>query len=277
LAFRRPLKNAPARLARLRAVQATSSAVQGIPWVLLAAPEDAERGLLAQALKACGYEVTIAETAVAALEALGASSGPPSAVVVDAAREGRAMFCTTLRQDAVAGATTLFVLGGRDGVAEALSALADDVLLRPAYAADIVALIQLEASPRRGDGACLVDGDETELPRLVRALLSGTRSGRIELPGGGRICFQRGRIVDAVLGPLQGRAALKQALLLTPGEYAVGFGATLAAANLWVGLAEYCDTLLPELTRWQRLVSEGLPEGVVLAFGAKVDSAPRGR
>src|SRR5262249_43380956 len=101
---------------------------------------------------------------------------------------------------------------------------ADDFVVKPTYLRDVAALVRLKAGATSSDASFRAFTDALPLPELLRALLSGVRSGKVEVEHeGGEITFQRGRLVDATLREQRGLNALLPILLLADGAYTVTF------------------------------------------------------
>ncbi len=255
--------------ARRRPVEATSHAQTVVPSVLLVEPDESARSILQVALSRDGFEVIAVRTAEEALHSLW-SGALPAALVSEAflpELDGFAL-CSQLRADE-ATALLPVILMSRDGEAHLDAAGtqgADDLLPKPIFARDVVSLVRLKTFPVALDGTTHGHTDSLSLAHLLRALLAGVRSGRIELPRSrARLAFRQGRVIDAAYGDFTGSEALVRMLLLAEGEYLVSFGASLARATMSYGLRELLGGAMPRLARWQSLVERSVPMGARLA------------
>jgi tetratricopeptide (TPR) repeat protein len=146
---------------------------------------------------------------------------------------------------------------------------ADDYIARPAFARDVGALVQLRAGANSFDTSLRSSTDVVPLPRLLRALLAGIRSGRVKTENGGQITFRQGLVVDASVGELQGMAALMRLLLFGEGEYLVTFSAGPVRPSISVSLEDLCTSILPQIARWEEEAAEVAPPDLrlVVNFG----------
>jgi CheY-like chemotaxis protein len=237
--------------------------------VLLVEPNESARSVMQVALTRDGFEVIAVESAEEALRHL--AHGPiPAAIVCESALptlDGFA-FCGQLRAEQSTAHVPVIILSRHAETYHpdmANGAGADDYLPKPLFARDVVSLVRLKTAPRALDGTIHAHTDGLPLPHLLRALLAGTRSGRIELSGGqAQVAFRQGRVIDASFGDFRGSDALMRVLLLAAGEYTVTLGPSLARATLSYGLRELVTAAFPRVLRWQSLVARGVPMDALL-------------
>jgi CheY-like chemotaxis protein len=246
-----------------------SSHADGSVHVLLIEPEERARSVMHTAFLREGFEVKLASSTEDALHELQSGFRPPSVVLCEADLPGvdGFAFCKQIRSDERTAGLPLILLSGQAEKSHALLASgvgADDYLAMPTYVNDLVALIQLKAGSSASDPVFRSSIERVPLPLMVRALLSGIRSGQIDLQGGGQITFRAGWIVDAKLSSLHGVDALVRMLLASEGDYAVTFGSNPPQTSFELGLQELCTNVFPQIGRWQRAVASSVPLGTRL-------------
>ncbi|RKG81391.1 DNA-binding response regulator [Corallococcus exercitus] len=137
---------------------------------------------------------------------------------------------------------------------------ADEYLVEPVDARDVAVLARLKAG-RRGEED-VYDAHTGALPLvgLVRALLSGVRSGRVVLAEDtGAFVFRHGLVVDASFHGERGSLAFRRLLCFGAGAYTVTFGPELHRGTFTLDRPFLCDQLVPGLERFEQLRVRGLP------------------
>ncbi|MBN8227198.1 response regulator transcription factor [Corallococcus macrosporus] len=240
---------------------------------------EAARPAVTQALVAEGFEPVHVEGARAALTWLGLEAGVsrpesepmrpapalPRLVIIDADLPDGDGFslCGVLRADArSAHLPVLLVARHPEEFHRDLAAGvgADEYLVEPVDARDVAVLARLKAG-RRGEED-VYDAHTTTLPLvgLVRALLSGVRSGRVVLAEDtGAFVFRHGQVVDASFHGERGSLAFRRLLCFGAGEYTVTFGPELQRGSFSLDRAFLCEQLEPGLERFEQLRVKGLP------------------
>jgi len=254
--------------------------------VLLVDPDERSRSLIEATLARERFEIT-AVTSVEGAELQLAPGRPlPSVVVCEATLQGTDgfTFCKQVREEPRT-AMLPFILLCREPeehyprLAGAVGA--DDYVARPVFARDVGALVQLRAGANSFDTSLRSSTDVVPLPKLLRALLAGIRSGRVKTENGGQITFRQGLVVDAAVGELQGMSALTRLLLFADGEYLVTFSAGPVGPSFSVGLEELCTSILPQIARWEEEAAEVAPPDLRLVvnfgkLGAVLGDLPAG-
>lgn len=203
--------------------------------VLIADPDSRVASLAAHGLRKEGFEVLVANRGEDALAML---AGVPSLVFCEVALPGVDGFslCENSRKEPATREVPFFLLSRKHEKAEhdrALSAKADDLLVKPLYARDLVILAKLFAGRSTSDR--LIEGNLKNLPFffLLRALTSGQRSGELQAPDEKAVVhFREGKVVEAVAGELTGEAAVNRLLLLSSGPFAIKLGPVLVRGSL---------------------------------------------
>lgn len=256
----------------LRPVQQSSGAEDRPPLVLVVDPDDGSRATLELVLGREGFQVVSVTSAPEALrELLGPGRPLPDAVVVESRLDGPDGFdlCGQLRIETRTAQLPVLLLGRQPENFHgemASHAGADEYLARPIFGRDVAALVRLATAAPSPEGALRLSTSQLPLPQLLRALLAGVRSGRVEVKERkGQLAFRRGRVIDASFGSLEGREALTRMLLLAEGEYEVRFGPSLGAGSISLNLKELVSGVFPRLLRWQSLLARSLPLEAVLA------------
>ncbi|MFZ5469688.1 MAG: response regulator, partial [Myxococcota bacterium] len=270
--------------ARRSPLKGTSWASEWVARVLVVEPDDSARSILQVALTRDGFDVTAVRTAEEAKRALALGRPLPNVVVVEAELRGADgfSFCEQLRTEPRTAAVPVIVLSRKEehfhpGLASGVGA--DDYLPKPIFVKDVVALVRLKCAPRSADGGAMLSAATLPLPMMLRALLAGTRSGRIELGGRGRISFRQGKVIAASFESSRDAEALMRALLLAAGEYTVYLGPALGRPSFSFGLRELVTGAFPRIARWQQLASRSVPLDALLvvdfpALAAALASLP---
>jgi CheY-like chemotaxis protein len=189
---------------------------------------------------------------------------PPPAMVISEVRlpglDGFT-FCARLRRSALAEVPVLLLTSEPSafGAAQAVSAGADDYLAKPLFVGDLATLARLESSRAPGSPTLVASTREVPLSAALRALLAGTRSGRLVLGSSGELLFRSGEVVAARLHALRGERALRQLLFLGEGSFAVHLGPVRIRAELAIGLRELCGSWDRDLGAWRELVRVSVP------------------
>jgi len=232
--------------------------------VLLIEPEERARSVMQTAFMREGFEVKLESSAEEAVLELHSGYQLPSVVLCEADLQGADgfAFCNQIRSDERTAGLPLILLSHQPEkyyprLASGVGA--DDYLAMPTFVNDVVALVHLKAGSSSFDDVLHSSTELVPLPQMVRALLSGIRSGRIDLDRGGQITFRQGWIVDAELESLRGIDALIRILLTAEGDYEVAFSSDPVQASFEFGLQELCTKAFPQIRRWQRAVSTGVP------------------
>jgi DNA-binding response OmpR family regulator len=235
--------------------------------VLVIEPQASTRGLLQFGLVRAGFQVTSVRTAEEAERVL--DQGPAPSLVVSETRlpglDG-ATFCARLRRSALTEVPVLLLTQQPSpGVtAQALSAGADDLLAKPLFVGDLVSLARLECSRAPGSPTLVASTREVPVAAALRALLAGTRSGRLVLGSSAELLFRAGQVVSAQVRALRGERAFRRMLQLGEGAYAVHLGPVRANGDLSVDLRALCGPWATELTAWRALTRVSVPLEAVL-------------
>jgi DNA-binding response OmpR family regulator len=235
--------------------------------VLVVEPQASTRGLLQFGLVRAGFRVTSVRSAEEAERVLG--QGPSPALVVSETKlpglDG-VTFCARLRRSALAEVPVLLLTAQPTGsvVARALSAGVDDVLGKPLFVGDLVSLARLESSRAPGSPTLVASTREVSVAAALRALLAGTRSGRLVLGATAELLFRAGQVVSAQVRTLHGERAFRRMLFLGEGAYAVHLGPVRAAGDLAVDLRALCGPWAEALAGWRALTRVSTPLEAVL-------------
>lgn len=233
------------------------------PRVLLVDPDVAWRAELASGLAAAGFEVMEAAGAEEARAALGV--GLPRLLIAETALEGTDgfTFCEQLRADAATAQVPVLLLSRQQEEFHrelAGGVGAEDWLPRPVDVRDVVTLVRLNAGRGASEASCESHTARLPLGAAVRALLAGTRSGRVVLPEcEGWLAFRHGVVVDAAFAGQQGPEALRRLLCFGIGAYTVAFGPEHTRGGFAVDREQMCTQLLPALERFESVRAVGLP------------------
>jgi DNA-binding response OmpR family regulator len=249
--------------------------------VLVVDPSDSARSVLEVALSRDGFDVWSVASGHEGLALLQKSTVTPDVVVLEAdlGAEDGFSFCSALRGDARTAEVPVVLLASPE--ARSIAALAevvgvDDFIHKPAFARDVAALVRIELA--RGAGGEASFETAQLLPSLLlRALLSTTRSGRLELAQGhGRVAFVKGQVVEASFDGVQGLDALVKALALTRGSYRLTLEPVTTAPRLHCTSRELVHLVFPRLAKWAEVVQRSLPLEARLAvdFGRLAQALP---
>ncbi len=235
--------------------------------VLVVEPQASTRGLLQFGLVRAGFQVTSVRSAEEAERTL--RQGPLPGLVLSETRlpglDG-VTFCARLRRSAMVQAPVL-LLGTQPSpaaVSQALAAGADDVLAKPLFVGDLVCLARLESSRVPGRPTLVASTREVPVAAALRALLAGTRSGRLVLGTSAELLFKAGKVVSAQIRSVQGERAFRRMLFLGEGAYAVHLGSVRTAGELSVDLRALCGPWAEALADWRALTRVSVPLEAVL-------------
>jgi len=228
----------------------------GAKIVLIVEPNSRTRSVIRGVLAREGFEVLVATNAEEGWGQMASARAVPAIVLAEAKLEGSDgfAFCNRLRSDPRTAQVPIILMSrgsGEENEDLATQSGADDFVCKPAFAKDLVSLVQLRAGLPSQETRFRETTQKLPLATLLRAVLSGVRSGRIELDqGAGQITFRHGGVVDAYFGRSRGADALLPLLLLTEGGYTVTFSRTLVKGQFFAGLQELYGTVLPTVSKW---------------------------
>ncbi|NBD13235.1 MULTISPECIES: PleD family two-component system response regulator [Corallococcus] len=223
------------------------------------------RPAVTEALVAEGFEPVRVEGMGDALAWLGSRAELPRLVIIDADLPDGDGFslCGALRADAkVAHLPVLLVARHQEEFHRDLAAGvgADEYLVEPVDARDVAVLARLKVGRRAEED--VYDAHSGTLPwvDLVRALLSGVRSGRVTLTEDtGAFTFRHGLVVDATFHGERGSLAFRRLLFFGAGAYTVTFGPELQRGTFTMDRSFLCEQVVPGLERFEALRIRGLP------------------
>ena len=260
----------PGHATRRRAITATDDAGRERKSVLVVEPDERTRSVLEVGLAREGFDVIAAETAEEALCFIGPDRPLPGMVFSEADLRGSDgfSFCSTIRADQRTADLPVVLLSR---TAEswhrelAGGSGADQYLPKPVFLNDVVALARLMSGRSSWDANFPANTDELPIAQVLRAILTGVRSGRLELAdGSGWLSFREGCVIDAAFEGARGGEALRRLLLLGKGGYTVGFGPALARANMTFGLEDLCGRTYQQIQRWTLVLDDAVPLESVL-------------
>jgi CheY-like chemotaxis protein len=214
-----------------------------------------------------GFQVSSVRSAEEAEHVL--EQGPTPGLVVSEARlpglDG-VTFCARLRRSALAEVPVLLLTAqpSESLIGQALSAGADDVLGKPLFVGDLVSLARLEASRTPGSPTLVASTREVPVSAALRALLAGTRSGRLVLGTTAELLFASGRVVSAQIRAIRGERAFRRMLFLGEGAYALHLGHVRAPGELSVDLRALCGPWAEALSSWRAMSRVSVPLEAVL-------------
>ncbi len=242
------------------ALKATPSSARARP-VLVVEPNGKTRSIIQTVLGRKGFRVVAAGSADEGLRQIESEPVAPELVVAEAKLDGSDGFslCSRLRADERTAQVPIILISSSTGVQQeelATRAGADDFVAKPTFARDLLSLVQLRAGSSFGETNFRENTIELPLAILLRALLAGVRSGRIELfDPPAQVTFRHGGVVDAYFGRTRSAEALVPMLLLGEGEYSVSFTRTLVKGSFYLSLKELYSTVLPAVRRWQQFAN----------------------
>lgn len=248
-----------------RPLEDSSSAEPRNPRVLIIEADDSARSVLDVSLKRDHFEVQVARSGAEAHRQLALGRELPDVVVL-ATRLGDEdgySVCAELRGDRRTSAIPVVMLASAGE--ENPQALAEVVgvsqcLSRPLYVRDVAIHVRLAIAPRDESGAVILYTDEVSPAQALRAVLSSSQSGRLELLGGrGVVSFSDGRVLDAAVDGVSGGDAMVRALVLSAGQYTLKLGAPVGGPVLQFSLRDLVSTVFPRIARWERLLLRSVP------------------
>jgi DNA-binding response OmpR family regulator len=212
-----------------------------------------------------GFEPVRVTGAHEALSRLSSQAPLPRLIIIDAELPDSDGFslCGAIRADArIAHLPVLLVARHQEEFHRDLAAGvgADEYLSEPVSPRDVAVLARLKAG-RRGEED-VYDAHTSTLPLvdLLRALLSGVRSGRVTLSEeAGTLTFRHGLVVDATFHGERGSLAFRRLLCFGMGAYTVTFGPELHRGAFSMDLPFLCEQVVPALERFEALRVKGLP------------------
>ncbi len=241
--------------------------------VLVVEPQASTRGLMQFGLVRAGFQVTSVRSAEEAESAL--EQGPAPALVVSETRlpglDG-VTFCARLRRSGLAEVPVLLLTTqlSEGATAQALAVGAHDVLAKPLFVGDLVSLARLECSRAPGSPTLVAATREVSIAAALRALLAGTRSGRLVIGASAELQFRAGQVVSAQVRAIHGERAFRRMLFLGEGAYAVHLGPVRARAELGVDLRALCGPWAEALAAWRSLTRVSIPPEAVLCPDLRV-------
>ncbi len=236
--------------------------------VLVVEPQASTRALMQFGLVRAGFQVTSTRSAEEAEKVLAQGLVMPALVVSETRLPGLDgfVFCSRLRRSALAEVPVLLLAAqpSETTIAQALSAGAQDVLGKPLFVGDLVSLARLESSRAPGSPTLVASTREVPVAAALRALLAGTRSGRLVLGTRGELLFREGRVVSAQVRSTKGERAFRRMLFLGEGAYAVHLGPVRGPGELAIDLRAVCGPWADALGTWRSLVRVSVPLEAVL-------------
>lgn len=247
------------------------------PRVLLAEPQGEVRTALAQELVGAGFEVVAAPVIEELLGELSEGGPLPHLVLVptEASPDGLdgLTLCERLRAEARTASLPVYVFSRDEASApreRAEAVRVDDLLVQPVDPRVVVSLARLKAG--RGAFSPAYEAHTVRMPlsQMVRALLCGSRSGRVELRDNeGWLAFRQGHVVDASYEGERGLVALRRLLFFGSGAYAVSFGDALTQGKPLLSPRVFTSLLLPAVERFTALCALGIPLSARLSVDFK--------
>jgi Tetratricopeptide repeat len=214
--------------------------------------------VLRSALLAEGFDVAPVPLAHAAQQLPGVVAAGINALVIHAAQGDHrlpALLDTKQRVEQLQHIPAVLVALPSQG-AKTESGLAErltDVIEQPTAANDVGVLLRFELAPLV-NGTPQLTVEELYPARLLRALLSGRRSGKMELLSiGVSIHFRERRVVEVRGASQFGIPALARALATAHGPYSVSFGDVSSTNTPVCDLQELNHTVMPRLERFEKI------------------------
>jgi len=237
--------------------------------VLVVEPDAGPRGLLQLGLIREGFQVAALASAEEAERQLAEGLVLPGLVVAEVGLGGAdgIALCQRLRAHPRLRDVPVLLLAAHPtpGEMEAAGrAGADDYLPKPLFVADLVSLVRLRAGRPARDATLESSTDVLPLASVLRALLTGSSSGRLLLEPGGQLLFRRGEVVSVRFEGVEGERGLTRMLCLGRGSYRIHLGPVLARGEVSIGVRDLCGRLGSELLLWERLVAVSVPLDAVL-------------
>lgn len=265
-----------------RPLEDSSSAEPRSPRVLIVEADDSARSVLDVALRRDHFEVQVARSGAEAHRQLALGRELPDVVVL-ATRLGDEdgySFCAELRGDRRTSAIpVVMIAGAKEDSPQALAEVVgvSQCLARPLFARDVAIHVRLSIAPRDESGAVILYTAEVSPAQALRAVLSSSQSGRLELLGGrGVVSFADGRVLDAAVDGISGGDAMVRALVLSAGQYTLKLGAPVGSPALQFSLRDLVTSIFPRIARWERLLLRSVPLEALLQvdFGQLAAALP---
>ncbi len=214
--------------------------------------------VLRSALLAEGFDVAPVPLAQAVEQLPGVVAAGINAIVIHAVPSDQrlpALIDAKQRVEQLQHIPTVLVAIPKPG-AKAESRLAErltDVVEQPTAANDVGVLLKFELAPLV-NGTPQLTVEELYPARLLRALLSGRRSGKMQLLSiGVSIHFRERRVVEVRGASQFGIPALARALATAHGPYVVSFGDVSSTNTPVCDLQELNHTVMPRLERFEKV------------------------
>lgn len=239
-------------------VRGTGTVERRAMTVLVVEPDPRLRRLLEVALEKAGFQVSLAAGAEEGLAMVGPLRPLPSLVIAEASLAGARgrTFCEQLREEPRTQSLPILALASDEPVQ---AGTGTDVLRKPVFVRDVVALAVLKAGKHCLERIFECDTELLPLADLVRALLAGNACGRLALATGDQLDFREGKVVRATYEGAEGELALRRILLFGRGAFSVRLGPITPAGEFTLGLREFCRSALPRVRRFERVLPRGLP------------------
>lgn len=248
--------------------------------ILIADPDGRVASLAAHGLRKEGFDVVVAHRGE---EALAMLAGVPSLVLCEYALPGLdgPTLCENVRREPATREVRFLLFSRRHDRAErerAAAVGADDLLVKPVYARDLLTLARLFAGKPRT--ASTLEGDLHSLPLfyLLRALTSGGLSGEVSLPQE-KACvqFREGRIVGAWAGEASGEPVLSRLLVLSEGPFSLELKPIVVRGSMSYSLRDLVTHDEPRRRRFEKAVSlmGGAGVRLVIDFAGLTRELPR--
>src|SRR6266849_3433544 len=259
------------------ALKATPPGARARP-VLVVEPNGKTRSIIQTVLGRKGFRVVAAGSADEGLRQIESEPVIPELVVAEAKLDGSDGFslCSRLRAHERTAQVPIILMSSSSGAQQeelATQAGADDFVAKPTFARDLLSLVQLRAGSSFGETNFRENTIDLPLPILLRALLAGVRSGRIELfDPPAQVAFRHGGVVDAYFGRTRGAEALVPMLLLADGESSLSPRLVVDFVALRSALSEIPESAYEVIRQFdghrtirQSILDCALPESTSLA------------
>ncbi|MDF1565553.1 MAG: response regulator [Deltaproteobacteria bacterium] len=252
--------------------------------ILVVDPDPTARSLALRALRKDGLRAIGAGTRHEALQAFEAAR--PMVVISELALdEGDGLSLMRELREVGGHEVPVLLLSDLTGAprtagADARALGAEDLLPKPLFARDLVTFSHLHRG--RPAGARVIEGrlEQTSAAYLLRALATGSRSGRVVfIEGEGEVVFREGRIIEASFRHRCGEPALFRLLTLQRGPFHLFFETIGKSGSLNLGVKEILRQGLPYVQRWEAITGRlpGLDAVLQIDFGelgAKLATLP---
>jgi two-component system phosphate regulon response regulator PhoB len=225
--------------------------------VLLVDADPSALGIMAHGLARQGFQVRSVAKSEQAFAEL--SKTVPSLVISDVEPSGAdgLRILEVMRRDPRTAKTPVLLLAKGEWTrrrSEAQQLGAQDLLQKPLFVQDLAVLGRLYAGHSAAEEVFTGNLEDLRCTMLLRSLLAGGRSGQLSFdPAGGRIYFHDGRVVDAVLPPLNGERALWRLLTFDQGRYRLRFGPVERTHSMSIDVRELQNRGGEHVRRWEEL------------------------